>query len=159
MDGYDLELARVTDARQLASMSEELIEAGLRPAWSATRIISHIRHPDSIVLVARAAGHLAGFALMRYADDSAHLNLLAVDPRHRRRGLGRRLLNWLEQTAQTAGTFVIGLELRATNEGAHAFYRALGYCERGQVPGYYQGLEPAIRMERDLRAGRDAIPI
>jgi hypothetical protein len=31
-------------------------------------------------------------------------------------------------------------------------YASLGYRELGSVPGYYQGAESAIRMERDLRS-------
>jgi ribosomal-protein-alanine N-acetyltransferase len=150
-DDYTLEPARAADAARLATMSHEYVETGLKPAWSASRITWHIRHPESIVLTARAADVVGGFAIMRYADDVAHLNLLAVDPAHRRRGLARRLMTWLEETAFTAGTFIIGLELRATNEAAFAFYSALGYRELGRVPGYYQGVEPAIRMARDVR--------
>jgi [ribosomal protein S18]-alanine N-acetyltransferase len=158
VDDYSLELARTADASCLATMSQEFVEAGLRPAWSAARISWHIRHPESLVLTARAAGAVAGFAIMRYADDVAHLNLLAVDPAHRRRGIAKRLMTWLEETASTAGTFIIGLELRATNEAAFAFYSALGYRELGRVPGYYQGVEAAIRMARDVRTGRGAVP-
>ncbi len=88
---------------------------------------------------------------MRYGDDIAHLNLLAVDPAHRRKSVGRQLLGWLEETAATAGTFVIGLELRASNDPALKFYTKLGYRELERVSGYYQGVEPAIRMSRDVR--------
>jgi ribosomal-protein-alanine N-acetyltransferase len=95
---------------------------------------------------------------MRYADDAAHLNLLAVAPAHRRRGIARRLVFWLEETALTAGTFVVGLELRAGNEAARAFYHALGYHELVRIPGYYQGVESAIRMVRDVRASRAGAP-
>ena len=137
-------------------MSHELVESGLRPAWGATRIGWYVRHPESVVLTARSDRTIAGFAIMRYADDTAHLNLLAVDPAHRRRGIARRLMTWLEETALTAGTFVIGLELRAQNEAARAFYRALGYREAGSIPGYYQGIEAAIRMVRDVRVSRPA---
>jgi hypothetical protein len=28
----------------------------------------------------------------------------------------------------------------------------MGYQELGQIPGYYQGIESAIRMARDVRA-------
>ena len=87
---------------------------------------------------------------------SAHLNLLAVHPAHRRRGLARRLLTWLEESALTAGTFTVGLELRAGNAAARAFYAALGYLETGEVPGYYQGVEAAIRLTRDVRMRREA---
>lgn len=153
---YRLEPARVSDAACLAAMSHELVESGLRPAWGPTRIAWHVRHPESVVLTARSDRTIAGFAIMRYADEIAHLNLLAVDPMHRRRGIARRLMTWLEESALTAGTFIIGLELRARNEEARAFYRTLGYRELGRVAGYYQGVEAAIRMERDVRVSRPA---
>ena len=156
MQDYRLEPARVADAARLAAMSQALIESGLRPAWGAERISWHVRHPESVVLTARSDRTIAGFAIMRYADEVAHLNLLAVDPAHRRRGIARRLVIWLEETALTAGTFIIGLELRARNVAAHDLYRALGYREVGRVPGYYQGIEAAIRMERDVRVSRPA---
>ncbi|TLZ20912.1 MAG: GNAT family N-acetyltransferase [Gammaproteobacteria bacterium] len=149
---YRLEPARTPEAGLLAVMAREQVESGLRASWDAARIAWHIRHPDSVVLAARAGTAIAGFAIMRYGDDSAHLNLLAVAPSHRRRGIARRLMNWLEGTALTAGTFTIGLELRAGNLAARAFYASLGYRELGSVPGYYQGVESAIRMERDLRS-------
>jgi ribosomal protein S18 acetylase RimI-like enzyme len=157
MGDYSLQLARAADAPRLAAMSQSLIEAGLRPTWSASRIVWHIHNPDSVVLTARAGAASFGvpvvvaFAIMRYGEDLAHLNLLAVDPPHRRRGVARQLIRWLEETAETAGTFVIGLELRATNESALQFYSKLGYRELDRVSGYYQGVEPAIRMSRDLR--------
>ena len=151
VDSYRIEPARLADAALLAAMSQELVEAGLRPSWGRERIRAHMRHPESIVLGARCGGMIAGFAIMRYADEAAHLNLLAVDPVHRRRGVGRRLVRWLEETAHTAGTFIIGLELRAENQGARAFYARLGYRELARIPGYYQGVEAAIRMQRDVR--------
>lgn len=155
---YRLELARVTDAAQLAAMSHEFIEAGLKPAWGAARIGWHVRHPESVVLTARSGIALAGFAIMRYADDTAHLDLLAVVPAYRRRGVARQLLGWLEESAFTAGTFIVGLELRAGNDAARAFYRALGYRELGEIPGYYQGVEAALRMVRDVRTRREPAP-
>lgn len=156
MQDYCLEPARVADAARLAAMAHELIETGLRPAWGAERIRWHVRHPESVVLTARRDRTITGFAIMRYADEAAHLNLLAVDPAHRRRGIARRLVTWLEETALTAGTYLIGLELRAQNQAARDFYCLLGYREVGRVPGYYQGIEAAIRMERDVRVSRPA---
>jgi ribosomal-protein-alanine N-acetyltransferase len=156
VQNYRLEPARAADAARLAAMSHQLVEWGLRPAWGAQRISWHVRHPESVVLTARDDRTIAGFAIMRYGDEAAHLNLLAVDPAHRRRGIARRLLTWLEESALTAGTFIIGLELRAQNREAQDFYRVLGYCEVGRVPGYYQGVEAAIRMERDVRVSRPA---
>jgi ribosomal-protein-alanine N-acetyltransferase len=155
---YRLEPAHVGDAPLLAAMSQAHVETGLKPAWGPGRIRWHVRDAESVVLTARREAMVAGFAIMRYGEDVAHLNLLAVDPAHRRRGVARSLVRWLEETALTAGTFIIGLELRAGNEPARALYRALGYHELGQIPGYYQGLESAIRMVRDVRGHRESAP-
>jgi ribosomal-protein-alanine N-acetyltransferase len=94
---------------------------------------------------------LAGFAIMQFYDEHAHLNLLGVDPALRRFGIGRRLLEWLEETALAGGIFTVTLEVRAGNLGARTFYRDLGYQETDSLPGYYGGRETAIRMARDLR--------
>ncbi len=151
-----LELARMADAPLIAAMSRRLIEAGLTPTWPPERVARHIQGAESIVLAAKRPGILLGFAVMQFGDSTAHLNLLAVDSAYQRRGLGRALLSWLEQSAVVAGTFLIQLELRATNLKARVFYEQLGYRETGRVPGYYQQLEDAIRMARDLRVAEAA---
>jgi ribosomal protein S18 acetylase RimI-like enzyme len=157
MDEYRFELASPRDAAAIAALSRRLIEAGLPPAWTADRILCHIRRTDSVVLTGRLQGRLAGFAIMQFGEDSAHLNLLAVDTAHQRRGLGRQLMNWLHESALVAGTFDLSLELRASNVSAQRFYAALGYQNAGLIPGYYLGREDALRMSRDLRVGRDSL--
>jgi ribosomal protein S18 acetylase RimI-like enzyme len=145
-----LRLARPADATTIANMSRVLIEYGLRWRWTPERIAASIRAPDVNVLVARIGGQTTGFAIMRYGDDVAHLDLLAVDAPHRRAGVGRRLLEWLEKCAVVAGIFSISLEVRVENEGARLFYESLGYRTQARLPGYYQGIEDALRMGRDL---------
>src|SRR5580700_8278615 len=92
-------LARSSDAGEIAEMSRELIEQGLAWSWIPARVERAIKSRDSCVLVARRDERVAAFAIMHFADEIAHLNLLAVAPRHRRQGLGRRLLEWLFATA------------------------------------------------------------
>ena len=158
MDEYRFELASPRDAAAIAGLSRRLIEVGLPPAWPAERVLCHIKRTDSVVLTARGQGceaaPLAGFAIMQFGDTHAHLNLLAVDSDYQRRGLGRQLMHWLHESAVVAGTWVLGLELRATNGGAQRFYESLGYRPGGVIRGYYQGIEDALRMSCDLRVGR-----
>lgn len=147
--------ARPVDAVPIALMSRRLVEAGL-PSWSwtARRVARHIHDPESVVLVARRTDELTGFAIMGFGEEAAHLNLLAVEPRFRRAGLGRRMVRWLEESALVAGTFEVSLEVRVGNKVARQFYRALGYSEADLLPGYYERLEDAVRMTRDLRIVR-----
>jgi len=152
MTSFDisLRLARPADAVAIAALSRDLIEYGLKWRWRPRRVAASIRAPEVNVLVARIHDNVAGFAIMRYGDDVAHLDLLAVAPQYRRAGVGRQLLEWLEKCAVVAGVFSITLEVRAANEGARAFYQRMGYRALVELPGYYQGVEPALRMGRDL---------
>ena len=154
MDEYRFELALHRDAAAIASLSRRIIEAGLPPAWPADRVLCHIKLTDSVVLTARVHGSLAGFAIMQFGEAQAHLNLLAVESAYQRRGLGRQLMNWMHESALVAGTFDVGLELRANNIGARRFYESLSYRAGHLMRGYYQGLEDALRMACDLRVNR-----
>ena len=148
-----LQLARLVDATAIAEMSRVLIEAGLQWRWTAQRITASIRAANVNVLVARIHDGIAGFAIMRYGDDVAHLDLLAVAPAYRRAGIARQLLQWLEKCAVVAGIFRIDLELRAANTGARLFYERMGYRAFVHLPVYYEGIEDAMRMSRNLWRG------
>jgi ribosomal protein S18 acetylase RimI-like enzyme len=145
-----LRLARPAEATTIATLSRDLIEYGLRWRWTAVRVAASIRAPNVNVLVACIHGSIAGFAIMRYGDDDAHLDLLAVAPPYRRAGIGSQLLQWLEKCAVVAGIFSVALEVRAGNEGAQLFYERMGYRTLVHLPGYYQGIEAGLRMVRDL---------
>jgi ribosomal-protein-alanine N-acetyltransferase len=156
-----LRLATQADASAISGMSRVLIEYGLKWRWTTERVAASIEDPAVNVLVARADSRLVGFAIMRYGDDSAHLDLLAVAPAYRRSGIARRLLGWLEKCAVVAGIFQVALEVREGNEAAQLFYERAGYRPITHLPGYYQGVEAAIRMGRDLsfkRPDREDMP-
>jgi ribosomal-protein-alanine N-acetyltransferase len=143
-------LARRSDVVEIALMSRDLIEKGLRWSWTPRRVAASVRSPSTIVVVARAEDQIAGFGIMRYGDDDAHLDLLAVEHDYRREGLGRRLVEWLEKPALVAGISAVFLEVRGSNRGAQAFYERLGYRTLAHIAHYYQGRESAMRMGREL---------
>jgi ribosomal-protein-alanine N-acetyltransferase len=148
---FSIRLATTADAAVIAAMSRDLIETGLGWGWQADRVVRAIRARDTCVIVT-ATGQLAtAFAIMQFGDTRAHLSLLAVAPGLQRRGIGRRMMTWLEESALTAGITTVALELRQNNESARSFYRALGYSDVACIPGYYRGVETALRMERDIR--------
>jgi len=152
-----LQLADPGDAAVLAAMSRDLIETGLAWRYRAPSLRQLIAHAETVTLVARHGEAIAGFGIMKYGDEHAHLMLLAVRPDVRRRGIARRLIEWLVTSAATAGVATIHVELRAGNAGAYSLYRTLDFEETLRVPGYYAGRETAIRMLRLLRAPAGSI--
>ena len=161
-----IRLAEPRDAQAIALMSRDFVEAGLGWKYDAPRVLRAIRDRETLAVVAcegakgsssasTLKGAVAGFAIMEFGDERAHLVLLAVRPAHRRLGIGQRLLEWMLQSARAAGMASIHLELRTGNDAARRFYRAMGFYETVLVPGYYRGgegrKEGALKMLRVLR--------
>ena len=149
IDACEIRLAVPTDAARIAAMSRDYVENGLRWGWTPMRVAHSIRNRATNVAVAECGNELAGFGIMQYLDDDAHLLLFAVKPEFRRRGIGSGLLEWLESTANTAGIELIFLETRTTNAVGRQFYSARGYRELAVLPRYY-GREDAVRIGKDL---------
>ncbi|GAB3105201.1 GNAT family N-acetyltransferase [Lysobacter terrae] len=145
-----IRLATPADARAIAELSRDAIEYGLVWTYTPARILAAVRSRSTNVAVVRDGGNLIAAGVMDYGDTSAHLVLLGVQHEHRRRGLGRHVLAWLETCAVTAGLRRIGLEVRADNPGAVAFYEASGYRFRDRVPGYYRPGLDAVRLVKRL---------
>lgn len=144
--------ATASEAGAMAEMSRQLIEAGLAWRYTPQRIAALIRHAETIALVAHDTAGLQGFAVMQFGDERAHLLLLCVQPAQRQQGIGRRMMDWLVESARVAGSESVALELRADNAAALAFYGRLGFTETQLVPAYYDRQIPARRMVLRLRA-------
>jgi ribosomal-protein-alanine N-acetyltransferase len=151
-----IQLATPGDAGRIAVLSRELIEHGLPWTWRPARVLRSIRNPETNVAVARQDGDLAGFGIMDYLDQEAHLVLFAVRPASQRRGLGSALLRWLEASAAAAGAQRIRLEARRDNFAARSFYNEHGYHELGIRLGRYSGSIDGIRLEKWLRMANRA---
>lgn len=101
-----------------------------------------------------AAGVLAGYYILMYAVDEAHLLDVAVAAGRQGQGLGRHLLDRIGARAREQGMESVLLEVRPSNERALAVYRRYGYREIGRRKGYYPAhggqREDAIVMRIDL---------
>ena len=99
-------------------------------------------------------GVLRGLLAATSAAGQTELESVLVVPAARRGGLGRRLtLDWLAWAEAGKATVAL-LEVRASNDGALAFYRSLGFIAEGRRPGYYRNpVEDAILMGRQVGLG------
>ncbi len=118
--------------RALAALHARCFEPPL--AWSADSFEGLLRSPGVTLL---AEGHSA-FALVRIVADEAELLTIATDPGFRRQGLGRLLMDRIEQHARSHGARVVHLELAEDNSAALALYLACGFAPVGRRPGYFR---------------------
>jgi ribosomal protein S18 acetylase RimI-like enzyme len=88
---------------------------------------------DRLLFVAEADGAVVGTAMAGYDGHRGWLYSIAVDPGHRRRGLGSQLVRHAEQALLATGCLKINLQLLASNEATVAFYAALGYAVEPRV--------------------------
>ncbi|OUO90653.1 multifunctional tRNA N6-adenosine(37)-N6- threonylcarbamoyltransferase complex dimerization subunit type 1 TsaB/ribosomal protein alanine acetyltransferase/tRNA (adenosine(37)-N6)-threonylcarbamoyltransferase complex transferase subunit TsaD [Gordonibacter sp. An232A] len=99
---------------------------------------------------------LAGYAGGWVVDGGVQILKVGVHPAWRRRGIARELLARVAADARDLGAAVCSLEVRASNEGARAFYEALGFRSLGARPRYYSDGEDALILEGPLPlAARD----
>jgi ribosomal-protein-alanine N-acetyltransferase len=108
-------------------------------------------------LVAARGADVLGYAVCRLTPDHdpgrdlGHLKDLAVRPDERRRGIGRLLVTRSLARMAAAGAVRAKLEVRASNDGARALYRRVGFEPARRLPGYYGDGEDALLMLVDLR--------
>lgn len=82
---------------------------------------------DSQVVVAEGEDGLKGCVVLTRTDCSMHVHVLAVPKMHQQSGLGRRLMEIVEDTARRADCQTVTLCVQTSNPRARAFYERLGY--------------------------------
>ena len=122
--------------------------------WSRANFTDSLASGYDAWTVRDAEGVLAGYYLLMYAVDEAHLLDVAVCAARQGQGLGRHLLDCIGARARGQGMLSVLLEVRPSNERALAVYRRYGYREIGRRKGYYPAhagqREDAIVMRIDL---------
>lgn len=109
--------------------------------WSRANFSDSVQAGYDAWLLRDAEGQLAGYFLLMYALDEAHLLDVAVAGARHGTGLGRYLLDTLCARAKDMGAESVLLEVRPSNERALAVYKRFGFAEIGRRKGYYPAHE------------------
>jgi ribosomal-protein-alanine N-acetyltransferase len=129
--------------------SVQRIEQQVYPRpWSLGLFMSELGYRGSrVYVVARVGATVVGYGGLMLVADDGHITTLAVDPAWHRHKIGSRLLLTLARAAVDRGAANLTLEVRASNHGAQALYRAFGFAPAGIRKGYYvETNEDAIIM-------------
>jgi ribosomal protein S18 acetylase RimI-like enzyme len=102
---------------------------GLTRPWNdpAADYAAALRAPDAALLGAWCGDALVGTILVGWDGHRGWFYYLAIDPGHRRGGLGTALVAAAEAWLAARGAPKAQLMVRDGNEAAAGFWRALGY--------------------------------
>lgn len=137
----------------------EIHERSFAHAWGADELASMKAQDGVMILTARRASPYGtrqplGFLILRLVADEAEVLTIAVDPRHRGRGVGKKLLQDGMFRLYSERCSSLFLEVDAGNDNALLLYRSLGFRQVGERKGYYKASEndgTALVMRVDLR--------
>ena len=104
---------------------------GLVRPWNDPRkdIRRKRRVQPELFLVGVAGGAVVATAMAGYDGHRGWVYYLGVDPGHRRRSYGRRLLDEVERLLRQLGCPKINLQVRGDNRAAAEFYRRIGFTQ------------------------------
>lgn len=123
--------------------------------WTLEMVKKELTQDWSTIFLAEehtgAGWQLRGFAIFWLVHDEVHVLNVATDQVHRRRGIGRYVLDAVVAFGRQHRCRLATLEVRRGNEGAIALYKSLGFRAVGMRPNYYaDDREDAVVMIMDL---------
>jgi len=130
--------ATAADAAALVALNHAFNHLEVSPEHVIVRLTEA---GTETVFVADDGPDIAGFACLQvtrsvcYDHPRAELTELYIAPDHRRRGVGRALVEMVVQAAKEAGAAEIVLATSGDNEAARRLYQACGFASEGDV--YY----------------------
>jgi ribosomal-protein-alanine N-acetyltransferase len=138
--------ASILDLNALRKLENESFD---KDAWPLFDLIAVLTFPEVVRLKAVVDGQMAGFVAgdPRPRDGWGWIATIAVDPRYRRRGIGRALLHACEAKL---GVSRSRLTVRLSNQAAISMYEKDGYVTTDIWSGYYNDGEDGMVMEKNL---------
>lgn len=135
-----------------ADLSEclRLDRLALGGLWTEDQWLRELMEPQRPVVGWRQGEHLLALASAWLVVDELHITAVAVHPDHRRRGLGRRVVEGLLLVGRAAGAARATLEVSLANGAARALYASLGFREVAVRRAYYSNGDDALIVWREM---------
>ena len=122
-------------------------------AFTRQQIAYLLTDCNAIALAATTNDEIAGFVIahidMGRNNMIGHILTIDVTPRHRRKGIAKKLLNQTETLLKESGATEIRLEVREDNTPAINLYQKRGYKKVGKLEKYY-GKKHGLYLKKTL---------
>lgn len=117
--------------------------------WSRQSFEEELKKNSSYLFVAMENDEVVGYAVMSTVLDEGDLLDIAVDEKHRRKGVAKALFCKLCDVAKDLSLAFITLEVRASNDSAIALYESLSFEKVAVRKNYYsKPTEDAVLMTK-----------
>ncbi|MDD3240309.1 MAG: ribosomal protein S18-alanine N-acetyltransferase [Lachnospira sp.] len=118
--------------------------------WSEKSFLDACMTPENIYLVAETEdGSIAGYCGLWTVLGEGNITNMAVAETYRKCGVGRKLMEAMEQEGRRMDVSIFFLEVRESNEAARHLYDSMGYTNIGTRKRFYERpVEDAIVMSK-----------
>lgn len=141
-ESYEIKLLRPEHLSAVARIEEICFSE----PWSE-RSLSLLLEGANFGVVALKGGEVAAYGGMTCVLDEGSVTNIATLPEHRRRGLGRALVDRMLLESQKRGVNAVFLEVRVSNHAARELYLSEDFEECGLRRGFYRHpTEDALQM-------------
>jgi ribosomal-protein-alanine N-acetyltransferase len=106
-------------------------------AWNEDDFIRCLRQRNCIGMVAESENTVVGFMIYELHKNRLHVLNFAVDPDHRRLGVGKTMLSKLLGKLSQERRNRIMLEVRETNLEAQLFFKSIGFKAVSVLKDFY----------------------
>ena len=119
--------------------------------WSEKSFLESMGREDTVFLVACVEEEIAGYIGCYCIAGTGEITNVAVKLSHRRRGIGKKLLEKLYEEGKCHDTAEYMLEVRESNDAAISLYSAHGFVKEGIRKNFYEKpVENAVIMWKRL---------
>ena len=106
--------------------------------WSADDFLEMVEADYAYYYVAELDGEIAGCCGIRNIAGDGEITNVVVASRHRKKGIGRKLMEYMLERAGENGIGDCTLEVRVSNQPAIRLYESLGFKGEGVRPDFYE---------------------
>jgi ribosomal-protein-alanine N-acetyltransferase len=126
-------------------------QASFGTPWNRAHFESEISGSYSFPYVVEQDGRVVGYVCLMSLFEEAQILDIAVDPARRGKGFAKALMQYAIIVAMDKGAEVLALEVRSSNAAAITLYERLGFVRVGLRSRYYDGVDDAVLMEKNLK--------
>ena len=135
---------RKGDETAIATLEKECFSE----PWSSDAIVSSANE-GILFFVYECENKIVGYVGLQTVLDEGYITNIAVTSSKRREGIGKALLENLDNVANSLSLSFISLEVRQSNTSAINLYTKMGYSVDGIRPNFYENpRENAIIMTK-----------